>query len=198
MKTFLLLTFTLALAPLSQAHSNPIPITSLPVTITQPGSYYFIGDLTAAPGTYRATIEIEADNVTLDLEGHTMRTAPGAHVTIDIRGDHVVVRNGRIQVVQSGQGIFTNPGFERAILEHLALGGGGDCLVDSGTGTIVSYCTLGDTEGCPLIILNGTGLFVSNCHIASGRGGSISFRGPGSSESIFININNGPWPTGIP
>jgi len=49
------------------------PISSLPFVISQPGSYYFTGNLEATPETFAGggsgAIEIEAANVTLDLNG---------------------------------------------------------------------------------------------------------------------------------
>jgi parallel beta-helix repeat protein len=47
------------------------PISSIPFTISQPGSYYLTSSLTIAPGTDNG-ITIASDNVTLDLAGFTL------------------------------------------------------------------------------------------------------------------------------
>src|SRR5689334_2327995 len=54
-----------------------IPIHSLPLTISQPGSYYLAENITAAGGG----ITISADYVTLDLMGFSLSGAPGDGIT---------------------------------------------------------------------------------------------------------------------
>jgi len=78
------------------------PITSLPITIDQPGSYYFTGNLEFTDPTGNA-IDITADNVTLDLNGFTLSsvaTVTGRAISIAIPAGGVVnnttVRNGKI------------------------------------------------------------------------------------------------------
>lgn len=91
--------------------------------IRNPGSYFLpndrvIGDITA--------IEIAADDVTLDLEGHSI-LGPGGlgGVGIAIRGDNVRVLNGHIQNV--GIGVLvensTNVVIENLKIDGLDLGG---------------------------------------------------------------------------
>src|SRR5688572_6092132 len=52
------------------------PISSLPFTISQPGSYYLTADLTGVSG--QAGITVAADNVTIDLRGYTLRGVAGS------------------------------------------------------------------------------------------------------------------------
>src|SRR5215813_4957107 len=52
------------------------PISSLPFTINQPGSYYLTGNLTGAPGANG--INISASDVTLDLGGFALIGSGGA------------------------------------------------------------------------------------------------------------------------
>src|SRR3569623_752712 len=53
-------------------------IASVPVTISVPGSYCFTGDLASGSGT---AISIQADNVVLDLNGHTLSGPGGTGAT---------------------------------------------------------------------------------------------------------------------
>ena len=61
------------------------PITSLPTTITECGSYVLARCLTGEVGSHG--IEILADDVTLDLNGFTLQGVPGSLSGIRI-GDH--------------------------------------------------------------------------------------------------------------
>src|SRR5262249_57244754 len=53
-----------------------LPVTSVPSVITSPGVYCLIGDL-ATRMTSGNAIEIQADNVVLDLNGHRLNGAGG-------------------------------------------------------------------------------------------------------------------------
>jgi hypothetical protein len=74
------------------------PVSSLPFTISQSGSYYFTGNLqfTAASGH---AITITASDVTLDLMGFTLTSSAevtGDAVRIAVGMHNIVVRNGTI------------------------------------------------------------------------------------------------------
>jgi parallel beta-helix repeat protein len=73
-----------------------IPITQadIPLTITQKGSYYFTGDLTAAD----TAITVDVNDVTIDLMGYSL-TGPGTGTTYGIymnKRSNVEIRNGTI------------------------------------------------------------------------------------------------------
>jgi hypothetical protein len=100
------------------------PITTVPTTITEPGVYYFTGNLTTLPARLRGElppppggpgacppqgchgpppiepvdgIVVEADNVTIDLMGFTLTGSGGeVGISIDARRN-VTVRNGTIR-----------------------------------------------------------------------------------------------------
>jgi parallel beta-helix repeat protein len=74
-----------------------IPITQadIPLTITQKGSYYFTGDLTATA----TAITVEANDVTIDLMGYSL-TGPGTGTTFGIymhTRNNVEIRNGTVR-----------------------------------------------------------------------------------------------------
>jgi hypothetical protein len=197
MKRLLLIALTFGLCALPQAHAgSPIPITSLPATITQPGSYYFVGDLTTPPGAYNVAILITADNVTLDLRGHTLRSwlgQVGPHTTIDIRANNVAIRHGIIYY-SVGSSIITNPGFERAVIEHILSSGDGYAVLDQANNTIIQACHF-FTEGG--IYLGGTGIVITDCYFPR-----ISLPGGPSQHafngSVIAGNNLGTPPPGIP
>lgn len=66
--------------------------------IAAPGSYYLTGDITAG-----AAIRIQADDVTLDLCGFTLRAADaGFGAGVNVVGNRVSIRNGSIVGFQYG------------------------------------------------------------------------------------------------
>ena len=74
------------------------PISSLPLTISAPGSYYLTGDLTGVSG--QAGITITASYVTLDLNGFSLIGVAGSLHGIDSTVsviEDVVIRNGVIR-----------------------------------------------------------------------------------------------------
>ena len=84
------------------AGDGQIDIATLPYTISQPGSYVVVKDLTLST-TGADGITITANNVTLDLNGHTL-TGPGKYAGSYDRGitvpgylTNVEVRNGTVR-----------------------------------------------------------------------------------------------------
>ncbi len=72
------------------------PISSLPFLITNSGSYYVTTNLTGTSGLNG--IYINANNVTLDLNGFAMLGVSGAGYAVEVNGayNNVTVRNGAI------------------------------------------------------------------------------------------------------
>src|SRR6058998_276615 len=65
-----------------------------PTTITQPGYYILTRDLSPASGT---AITIQADGVTVDLNGRAINTAPSqAAIVVNGGFQNVTIRNGRL------------------------------------------------------------------------------------------------------
>lgn len=82
-----------------------IPIDSVPVSITQPGSYYLTGNVELPSGTGSA-IAIQSDGVTLDLMGFTI--SGGAQFGIRVQPptddafEDITIRNGTINGFGTG------------------------------------------------------------------------------------------------
>ncbi|MES2920405.1 MAG: hypothetical protein V4819_02595 [Verrucomicrobiota bacterium] len=87
-------------------------------TISAAGSYYLTTNLTVSTGD---AITINADNVTLDLNGFTIfSTAPSANGTAILLNNgraNIAIHNGHIQsgVVTDGSGAFSGSGFANGI-----------------------------------------------------------------------------------
>lgn len=97
-----LLLSSFLLAPAARAQGPApgiyaIPISSLPYTISSSGTYYLLGNLTGVTG--QSGIRINASNVNLNLNGRTLRGAPGARVGIEVGlagANTITIQNGTI------------------------------------------------------------------------------------------------------
>lgn len=78
--------------------SGVIDIAYSPYTINQPGSYLIVKNLTTANGN---GIAINASNVTIDLNGHTLyglgTAGPGGNGIYSTAGDNITITNGAIR-----------------------------------------------------------------------------------------------------
>lgn len=114
--------------------------------ISQPGSYYLTADLTASPGT-NPCIVVNASNVTLDLNGFSIRTSASDGVTIG--GDRVTVRNGRIAVtgnaVTNASGVNILSGADEARIEGVTIAISGSQSACVRSQAAVSSVTLRDS-----------------------------------------------------
>jgi hypothetical protein len=117
------------------------PISSLPHTISSPGSYYLTGNLTGVSG--QDGITIAANDVTLDLRGFTLAGVPGSVDGIVSQQPTswraITIRNGTVRG-WGGSGIkaqFMNGG----IFESLAAEGNGQWGFLLGPGAQLSNCS---------------------------------------------------------
>ncbi|MEM1092699.1 MAG: hypothetical protein AAGB27_15850 [Pseudomonadota bacterium] len=121
----------------------------LPVTITEPGSYRLTTNLSTS-STSVDIIEINADNVTLDLNGFTIQgpaectisggstncTSTGTGNAIDVNGDRVSIENGTI-VGAAADGIMAAGSFSDLRVANLTVRGcGSDGILAAASGSI--------------------------------------------------------------
>jgi parallel beta-helix repeat protein len=129
------------------------PISSIPITISQPGSYFLTGNLTLPAGDNGANgITIAADNVTIDLGGFTLdgNGKIGANgITISTAHHAIKIRNGNAQ--NWAQNGFDLGNSFSTVLENLE-------ARNSATGIIVSG---GEVSHCIAAFNTSTGLNVS-------------------------------------
>lgn len=122
--------------PLDQVEPRtPILASQLPLTITQPGSYYLAGNIAASGGG----ITIDTDNVTVDLMGFTLSggTGSGIGVTCCARKG-VTIKNGTVSGWAAG-GIALNSTYGALVIDVKALGNGADGI-DVGTSGRIARC----------------------------------------------------------
>lgn len=78
------------------------PISTVPIEISTPGSYYLTQNLTHATDTSNAIV-ISADHVTLDLNGFSVSgSGSGPYSAINVTGDNVTVMNGTLRSALTG------------------------------------------------------------------------------------------------
>ena len=141
----------------------PIHALDLPLTITEPGSYYLVEDVNFTDVPNNA-ITIQCDDVTIDLSGYTLKGSDsGACNGIYIVGRrNVEIRNGTIRD-------FTLPGIHEA----------------SGSGEghrIINVRSLYNAFG---IYLNGDGHLIKDCTVTSNNHHGIY---TGSGSTIIGNV----------
>ena len=95
------------------------PISSVPFTISAPGSFYLTRNLTVASGD---AISITADDVTLDLNGFTISStaSPASGSGVSLPGSpprrNLTIRNGHIRGTTTfAAGSFTGGGFQNGV-----------------------------------------------------------------------------------
>lgn len=101
------------------------PISSVPYTITAPGSYYLTTNLTGVSGANGITIS--SDDVTLDLNGFTLLGTTGSLAGVYV-GPHyhfnITVRNGMIDK-WGADGVDAVSNAENTVFEHLTVASAG-------------------------------------------------------------------------
>jgi len=113
------------------------PISGLPFTISRPGSYFLTGNLTVGK---KGSIDVKADNVTLDLNGFSI-IGDGSKVNgISLDGTHnVTVQNGTIRGFGAA-GIFATSGDGHRMLQIRAINNGSGGIFVFASGTLISEC----------------------------------------------------------
>ena len=158
--------------------------------ITQPGSYYLTGNL-SAPLT-QTLIEIAADNVTLDLNGFTVKKGnAGDHgIATDTFRNGIVIRNGFVEG-WTGDGIRVLSSFlgaETVIEDVVSRGNGGYGIRVSGVGIIRRCAAQENANGFGL---DGGQIQHSHAQRNDVRGFDLSGRVNAVSCSAFNNLEDG-------
>ncbi len=164
-----------------------IPISALPFTISQPGSYYLTGDLTA---TGTAGITVNADDVTIDLMGYRLIGDGSANIGINLTGrSNVTIRNGTVRGF-GDSGIYQGPGTGRSIrvLDVRVLGNGGSGVFLFGSNHLVARCVAGDNGGYGIYAGNSSRLLDNTAYNNAGADGISG--GPGSTLTGNTAYNN--------
>lgn len=140
------------------------PISTLPFTITNSGSYYLTTNLTVSGGD---AITIDANDVTLDLNGFTISStaSPASGTAVLINGfprSNITIHNGHIRGTTTVSGsVFITGGFLRGVnatttgianvrvsdLNVMGVAGPGISLATSTGNPLVERCTVSVCAG---------------------------------------------------
>lgn len=170
-------------------------ITSLPYTISAPGTYCLTGDLTTSISSGTA-ITIAANSVTLDLNGHKLAgNAGGATAAYGVYGEHrryVVIKNGVIRgfaVAAALAGDNVASVFQDLTTDRNWFGG----LLVECTGCVVRHNVVvntGGTTGFPSS--NGIGIYSwgTGNSILENEITSVAKTGSGIAYGIYVDSAN--------
>lgn len=146
-------------------------ISSLPFTISQPGSYYLTSSLSSSGPV---GILIESSDVTIDLNGFILQgtSGSGSGIAANSTCSNIAIRNGSIQ--GWGQYAIYGPGLGttliRVTLEDLSIesnGAGGVYLAES---CRIVDCFFWNSAGASIQVRDGS--VVTDCVVFSSVGGS--------------------------
>ena len=119
------------------------PISSLPFTVTSPGAYYVTTNLAGRAANHG--IVIQADDVTLDLNGFVLSGTPEALKGILVAGTrrNIVIRNGTISDWRAGVDAETASYGRFESLRILSNTGTG---LAAGANSVITSCTAVSNE----------------------------------------------------
>lgn len=154
------------------------PISALPFTIGQSGSYYLTGNLTGVSGSNGITIL--AGDVTLDLKGFRLVGTAGALDGINATGaiKNVVIRNGTI-TSWPGDGVDTQ-GASSVRIEKIRVQSSGEVGIRTGANTTVDSCHAENATG-------GIAADAADCRIINCTAGPTTGKGIQCGDRAIIS-----------
>lgn len=163
---------------------------SIPVTISASGSYRLTSDLTGVAGQHG--IVITADDVTLDLNGFTLRGVPGSNSGIITPGTQSRVRisNGVLQD-WDGSGIQLGNS-DHCVVTGVTIARSGDAGIDVGEDASVIGCEVQDSSGHG--IDSGDRAIIRDCHASGNLSNGINTGNSSIVSTCVASLNGG---TGI-
>lgn len=147
-------------------------------TISQPGSYYLTGNVTGESG--KSGIVIDADNVSIDLNGYALNGVPGSVDGIRPTGQHknLAVLNGVVSN-WGGSGVTTyafgmpmDSNIMNSRIEGLLVSGNGGMGIRAAVGSVVGNCVAQDNGSIGIILANSGGV-IEHCTAISNEGDGI-------------------------
>ncbi len=154
------------------------PISSLPYSITNSGSYYLTA--TVAAVNLSDGITISVSNVTLDLKGFTLKGVPGSGDGIRISGspNNVTLRNGIVDG-WGGNGVDLGSAVG-TVVEDIHAFGNGDRGVRGASRSLIKSCVARGNFGIGISASDGASII-----------GCISSDNVGSTNSHGFSVFNG-------
>jgi parallel beta-helix repeat protein len=146
------------------------PISTLPLVISTPGSYYLVGNLTGSAGTNGITVTV--DNVTIDLNGFALIGKPGSSNGIATIGliRNFSVRNGTVKA-WGRSGVAAGSTYS-GVFEDLRADSNSGLGIETGNGAVIKKCA--STSNTGIGISGGNGSTISDCTATSNGGAGIN------------------------
>jgi hypothetical protein len=167
------------------SESTPGDVDSL-YRITEPGSYYLMGNLTGESG--KSGIEIAASHVTIDLMGFIVAGVPESLSGITSEGGctHLVVRNGAVSNwAAHGVLLLSGTGGEVSLVEDLRASGNGAHGIRVNNYSEIRRCTASDNISDGLRV--GQHGMVAECTaVRNGQNGITADKGSRVSDSVSL------------
>ena len=173
---------------------------AFPIVLNQPGRYYLVENITGASG--QNGISIQADHVTLDLNGFTLKGVPGSLIGIAITSPqrHVTVRNGMIAAWgEEGINNESDPLVD-SLIEHVSVfENGADGIRLNATDSVVRDCNSSHNGGKGVYLIGGAQNLVTRCVLNDNGGQGLHVAGASVANQIVDNvaISNGVNSTGM-
>lgn len=162
-----------------------IPITILPFTISQPGSYYLTGDMSVS-GT---GITVNADDVTIDLMGYTISGGGSSYGILMMERSNVEIRNGTIRGFSNGIFEYSQNGEGHRVIGIRTIENSlvGICL--NSKGNHVKTCTALRNISTGIISYGGT--LINNNAYDNGQMGIVAHYSSVINNTSYNNNNSG-------
>ena len=142
------------------------PISLLPFTISQPGSYYLTTNLTGSAGVTNG-ITITAGSVTLDLMGFELVGGTGDGILVSGNRTNLAIRNGTVRK-WTGNGVAASDAFNSQFEALRASHNGVDGL-RAGVGCSFTRCTATANTNVGMVVSDGGQ--ISGCTATANRYG---------------------------
>ena len=172
------------------------PISSVPVTISSPGSYYLTTNLTVTSGNFG--VIINSGNVTLDLNGFVLQGVSGSYGGVIVNGTYTNITMGNGAITgwgESGVNAFNYGTSCNLVFEHLTVSANGGNGIATSAGSVVRdccsisnasigiYCTGGLISGCMSRNNGSYGIYANDCVVRDCQAESNSNSGIGVTYS---------------
>ena len=170
----------------------PIHASDLPLTITEPGSYYLVEDVNFEPNDVHA-ITVECNDVTIDLMGYTIKGPDSEEMSGIYMNDcsNVEIRNGTIRDFGYNgiNGAGSNSSGHRIINIH-ALSSGFGIYLD-GCGHLVKDCTAAANIGYGIRTFQGSTVTGNTCYSNENDGIRTGYGCTVTGNTCYNNENDG-------
>ena len=164
------------------------PISSLPLIITNAGSFYLTTNLNGGAG---AGIIIQASGVTLDLMGFEMVGGTGDGIYVSGPRTNIAIRNGTVRNWPSA-GVNAAFPARNSQFEALRVSSNGFAGILGGAGSVVDACTARQNSGVGIRVQSGS--TITGCTTSLNTGDGISANDNATISGCTASRNNG---TGI-